>query len=70
MTRRRSTVFKPRAHAPDAGLTRREEIDSTLARRLAALESAIKELRQTLDVQFKRITAIQAHLDHVSSRLT
>jgi hypothetical protein len=69
MPNRRSTALKPQASARDSSLARREA-ESNVAPRLAALESAIKELRQTLDVQHKRITAIQAHLDHVSSRLS
>ena len=69
MPSRRSTVLKPRASARDSSRAMREA-ESNLAPRLTALESAIQELRQTLDVQHKRITAIQAHLDHLSSRLS
>jgi uncharacterized coiled-coil protein SlyX len=69
MPSRRSTILKPRASARDSSLARREA-ESNIAPRLTALESAIKELRQTLDVQHKRITAIQAHLDYLSSRLS
>jgi hypothetical protein len=36
--------------------------------RVAALESALDEMRTALDVQFKRIAAIQAHLDHISAK--
>ena len=68
MPSRRSTVQKPRASARDSSRAVREA-ESNLAPRLTALESAIQELRQTLDVQHKRITAIQAHLDHLASRL-
>ena len=38
--------------------------------RLTALENAIREIRQTLDTLVKRTAALQAHLDHVASRLT
>jgi uncharacterized coiled-coil protein SlyX len=69
MTRRRSTVFKPRAHARDAGRTARD-LEPKVAPRLTSLENTIKDIRQTLDMQGKRIAALQAHLDHLSSRLT
>ena len=69
MTRRRSSVSKPRAHARDAGRTARDT-EPNIAPRVAALENAIQEIRQTLDTQIKRTAALQAHLDHVASRLT
>jgi len=69
MTRRRSSVSKPRAHARDASRTARD-MEPNIVPRLAALENAIREIRQTLDTQVKRIVALQAHLDHVTSRLT
>ena len=69
MTRRRSSVSKPRAHARDGSRTARD-MEPNIVPRLAALEKAIREIRQTLDTQVKRIAALQAHLDHVASRLT
>jgi hypothetical protein len=69
MTSRRSTVSKARAHARDGGPLKAQG-EPNIAPRLTALENAIKEIRQTLDTQVKRIAALQAHLDHVSSRLT
>ena len=69
MPSRRSTVLKPRASARDSSLARRGA-ETSIAPRLTALEREIKELRQTIDVQHKRITAIQAHLDYLSSRLS
>jgi hypothetical protein len=36
--------------------------------RLARLEAAVEAIQQTLDVQFKRIAAIQAQLDHLAAR--
>ncbi len=69
MTRRRSTVSKARAHARDGGALE-SQAEPNIGPRLVALEDAIKEIRQALDVQFKRIAALQAYLDHVSSRLT
>ena len=45
-------------------------MEPNIVPRLAALENAIREIRQTLDTQVKRTVALQAHLDHVTSRLT
>ncbi|PYR56206.1 MAG: hypothetical protein DMF91_22455 [Acidobacteria bacterium] len=69
MTRRRSSVSKPRAHARDASRTARDS-EPNITPRLAALENAVREIRQTLDTLVKRTAALQAHLDHVASRLT
>jgi len=69
MTRRRSSVSKPRAHARDAGRSARDTKPS-VAPRIVALEKAVTEIRQALDTQVKRTAALQAHLDHVASRLT
>jgi len=62
-------VSKPRAHARDGSRASRDT-DVNIASRLAALESATREIRQMIDTNVKRIAALQAHLDHLSSRLT
>jgi hypothetical protein len=36
--------------------------------RLAFIEDAIAEIRQTLDVQFQRIADMQAQLDHLNAK--
>ncbi len=52
---------------------RRESVDdlsqkhSLDADRLAALETAIAAIHQTLDVQFKRMAAMQAELDRLTA---
>jgi hypothetical protein len=69
MTHRRSSVSKPRAHARDAGRTVRDT-KPNVAPRIAALENAVREIRQALDTQLKRTAALQAYLDHVTSRIT
>ncbi len=43
-------------------------LDLGAADRLAAIEGALFEVRQTLDVQFKRIAAMQAQLDQLMLR--
>jgi len=41
-----------------------------LAARVTALEDMCASMKCTLDVQFKRIAAIQAHLDHVTAKVS
>jgi hypothetical protein len=36
--------------------------------RLASLEAAVTSIHQTLDVQFKRMAAMQAELDHLAAK--
>jgi hypothetical protein len=36
--------------------------------RMMALENAINEIRGILDIQFKRIAAMQAELDHLTAK--
>lgn len=36
--------------------------------RLESLETAVAAIQQTLDVQFKRMAAIQAQLDHLIAK--
>jgi hypothetical protein len=36
--------------------------------RFAALETAVTSIQRTLDVQFQRIAAIQAELDHLTAK--
>jgi len=69
MPPRRSSVSKPHAHARDASRSARDS-ERDITSRLTALENATREIRQTLETNVKRIAALQAHLDHLSSRLT
>ena len=39
-----------------------------LADRVAALEDICASMKRTLDVQFQRTAAIQAHLDHLTAK--
>jgi len=41
-----------------------------MAARVTALEDICASMKCTLDVQFKRIAAIQAHLDHVTAKFS
>ena len=41
-----------------------------MAARVTALEDMCASMKCTLDVQFKRIAAIQAHLDHVTAKVS
>jgi hypothetical protein len=41
-----------------------------LLNRVAVLEDTCSEMKRTLDVQFQRIAAIQAQLDHIAARLS
>jgi hypothetical protein len=36
--------------------------------RLAALEATVAAMEQTLDVQFKRMAAMQAEIDHLTAK--
>jgi hypothetical protein len=45
-----------------------EDRHSLEADRLAALETAIAVIHQALDVQFKRMAAMQAELDRLTAR--
>jgi hypothetical protein len=57
--RQRSTP-EPRSHAKHAAAT---------PDRLTAVETAIRDVQKLIDLQFKRIAAIQAQLDHIAARL-
>jgi len=48
---------------------RNQANDGPTADRLAAVESAIRDVHELIDLQFKRIAAIQAQLDHIAVRL-
>jgi hypothetical protein len=39
---------------------------STLVERVTSLEGTVAAMQQTLDVQFKRIAAMQAAIDHLT----
>ena len=41
-----------------------------MAARVTALEDICTSMKCTLDVQLKRIAAIQAHLDHVTAKVS
>ena len=41
-----------------------------LAVRVAALEDICADMKRMLDVQFKRTAAIQAHLDHLTAKVS
>jgi hypothetical protein len=36
---------------------------------MVAVETAIRDIQESIDLQFKRIAAIQAQLDHIAARL-
>jgi hypothetical protein len=65
-----------RAHRPARGngavvkpeSDRLNRMDATLNAILQRLDTALPEIHQTLDVQFKRIAAIQAELDQLKHR--
>lgn len=61
---RRSSSSSNRSTSRDQPSRDTPELES----RLAALEVVVAELRRSLDVQFKRISALQAHLDHLSAK--
>jgi len=43
--------------------------DKSAADRLLAVETTIHDVQEFIDLQFKRIAAIQAQLDHIAARL-
>jgi hypothetical protein len=57
---------KPRRGDGDGHAT--VETTPTLEQRVVHLEEVLIEVRRTLDVQFQRIAAMQAQLDHLSAR--
>jgi hypothetical protein len=57
---RRSTALRQ-----EQDMSSRPTVESE---RLARLDTAIATIQQTLDVQFKRMAAIQAELDHLSAK--
>ncbi len=62
-TRRRSTLQRVRASASEAHKS------LELEHRVSRLEVIVKELRATIDVNLKRMAAMQAELDHVDAKL-
>jgi hypothetical protein len=62
LSRQQSTA-EPRSRARDTRAAARS-LD-----RLARIEAALDEMRITLDVQFKRIAAVQAQLDHLAAKV-
>jgi len=68
MARRRHSSTKPvRDRAADDGV---RVTASVLADRLVVLEGMCEEMKHALDVQFHRIAAIQAQLDHMVAKVT
>ena len=64
--RRRQSSTKPvKDHAADDALT---VAAGGLPERIALLEGMCGDMRRTLDVQFKRMAAIQAQLDHLAAK--
>ena len=64
--RRQSSTQYVRDNASDGPCV----VEGSLDVRVAALERVCGEMHQTLDVQFKRIAAIQAQLDHLAAKVT
>lgn len=54
----------PRRRSPDGN----GAFDERPEDRVAKLEAAIAAIQSTLDIQFKRIAAMQAELDHLTAR--
>ena len=58
--KRQRSTREPRGHANH---------DKPTPDRLSAVEMAIRDMQELIDLQFKRIAAIQAQLDHIAARL-
>ena len=58
--KRQRSAREPRRHANH---------DKPTPDRLSAAETAIRDMQELIDLQFKRIAAIQAQLDHIAARL-
>ena len=67
MTRRRQSSIKS---VRDRASEKSRLPNDRLAVRVAALEDICASMKCTLDVQFKRIAAIQTHLDHVTAKFS
>ena len=65
-SRRRSTVPPPPATASDISIAPKS---LELEQRIARVEAWAEELQQTVDILLKRITAMQAQIDHLSARV-
>ena len=69
MARRRSTVRRARATASDfprGAYPKSFELENRVAR----LELLFKDVRIACEILNKRLTALQAQIDHVTARLT
>ena len=65
--RRRQSSTKPvRARVHDGGVVR---TDPATVRRLEVLETTVETLEQAIAVVTKRVSALQAHIDHVAAKL-
>ena len=62
--RRNHSAKPPRDRAHDSRAPERDDLSS----RVHALETLCRDLRGGMDVQSKRIAALQAHLDHLAAK--
>ena len=67
MPRRRQSLTKA---VRDRASEKPRSAKDTLVERVTVLEDICASMKCTLDVQFKRIAAIQAHLDHVTAKFS
>lgn len=58
--RRHRSIPSQRTTAP--------ELSKSIEQRVARIELRLKDLQQAFDVQAKRTTALQAHLDHLTAK--
>ena len=65
-SRRRSTIPQ-RAPAPELPVASKT---LELEQRISRVEAACRELERALEIALKRVTALQAHLDHLTAKLT
>jgi len=66
--RRRHTSPGSSARAHDQRERNRSGRDGSVEQRLERVESVLREIQQAIDSNAKRLTALQAQLDHLSVR--
>jgi len=67
VNRRRSSTQKSVRHRASESATRK--LDASIERRLARLDSILREIQRALDAQSRRTAALQAQIDHLDAKV-
>jgi hypothetical protein len=66
--RRRRSTPELASRARDQRHKTPSDYAANVAQRLDRVESLLREIQQTIDINAKRLNALQAQLDHLSAR--